>query len=57
MDLDTGENIPVGDTHLTVEENNITVTTDLLRANHYYNVTVRASNEAGLTTSYFNLSE
>ena len=57
MDLDTGEIITLGDEELTTAGNNITFTTKQLRDNRRYNVTVRASNSAGSTTSYVTISE
>ena len=48
VDLDTGEII-------TLE--GITFTTQEVRVNRLYNVTVNASNSAGSTTSYVTISE
>ena len=50
VDIDTGEIITLGDTDLTIAETNITFTTQQLRENHRYNVTVIASNIAGSAT-------
>ena len=47
MDVDTGEIITLGDTDLTITETNITFTTQHLRENRRYNVTVTAFNAAG----------
>ena len=57
MDLDTGEIITLREGELTIVENNITFTAEQLRVNRLYNVTVRASNKAGSTTSYVTISE
>ena len=57
VDLDTGEIITLGDRELPIVGNNITFTTEQLRVNRHYNVTVRASNSAGSTTSYVTISE
>ena len=57
VDLDTGEIITLGDGELTIAENNITFTNEQLKVNHRYNVTVRASNSAGSTTSYIAISD
>ena len=58
MDLDTEEIITLGDGDLTTAENNITfITTEQLSVNRHYNVTVRASNSAGSTTSYVTISK
>ena len=57
VDLDTGEIITLGDEELTTEENNITFTTEQLRVNRCYNVTIGASNSAGSTTSYVTISK
>ena len=47
FDIDTGETITLGDTELTITETNITFTTQQVRENRRYNVTVMASNAAG----------
>ena len=57
VDLDTGEIVTLGNGELTIAEINITFATEQLRVNHRYNVTVRASNSAGSTTSYVAISE
>ena len=58
VDLDTGEIITLGYGELTIAGNNITfITTEQLRDNRRYNVTVRASNSAGSTTSYVTISK
>ena len=57
VDLDTGEIITLGDRESTIAENNIIFTNEQLRDNHLYNVTVRASNSAGSTTSYIAISD
>ena len=57
MDLDTGEMITLREGELTIADNNITLTTEQLRVNRLYNVTVRASNKAGSTTSYVAISK
>ena len=57
VDLDTEEIITLGDEELTIAGNNITFTTEQLKTNRHYNVTIRASNSAGSTTSYVALSE
>ena len=57
VDLDTGEIITLGDGELTIAGNNITFNAEQLSANRLYNVTVIASNKAGLTTSYVTISE
>lgn len=54
LDIDTGEDITIGDSNLAVvAETNITfTTTQQLRQNRHYNVTVTASNIVGqITTS------
>ncbi len=58
MDVDTGETITsLGGTDLNITETNITFTTQQLRENHRYNVTVRASNVAGSATSQTMISK
>ena len=57
MDLDTEEIITLRDGDLTVADNNITFTTEQLKTNRHYNVTVRAFNSAGSTTSYVTISK
>ena len=57
VDLDTGEIIKLGNGELTIAEINITFAAEQLRVNRRYNVTVRASNSAGSTTSYVTISE
>ena len=57
LDTSTGEIITLREGELTRAENNITLTTEQLRVNRHYNVTIRASNKAGSTTSYVALSE
>ena len=57
VNLDTGEIITLGSRELTIAENNIIFTNEQLRDNHRYNVTVRASNNAGSTTSYIAISD
>ena len=56
MDLDTGKITTLGDEELTIAENNI-ITTEQLRVNRHYNITVNASNSAGSATSYVAISE
>ncbi len=51
MDVDTGETITLEETDLTIAETNITFTTQQLRGNRCYTVTVTASNAAGSATS------
>ncbi len=48
---DTNGNITLGSTDLTIAETNITFTTQQLRQNRRYTVTVTASNAAGSATS------
>ena len=57
VDLDTGEIITLENGELTIAEINITFATERLRVNRLYNVTIRASNSAGSTTSYVTISE
>ena len=57
MDLDTGEIITLREGELTIADNNITFTFEQLSVNRHYNVTIRASNKAGSTTSYVAMSE
>ena len=57
VNLDTGEIITLGDEELISAGNNITFRTEQLSVNRHYNVTVRASNSAGSTTSYVTISE
>ena len=57
VDLDTGEIITLGDRELTIAGNNITFSAEQLSVNRHYNVTIRASNSAGSTTSYVTISE
>ena len=57
MDLDTGEIITLREGELTIADNNITFTFEQLSVNRHYNVTIRASNSAGSTTSYATISE
>ena len=56
VDVDTGETITLGDTDLTIAETNITFTTQQLRENCLYNVTITASNAVGSATSYTTLN-
>ncbi len=49
VDVDTGETITLGSTDLTIAETNITFTTQQLRENHHYNVSVMASNAVSST--------
>ena len=51
LDIDVGEIITLGDTDLTIAAVNITFTSQQLRENRCYNITVTASNIAGLATS------
>ena len=55
-DISTGEAIQLGDTNVTISETNITFATQGLREDHYYNVTVTASNIAGSAVSHIILS-
>ena len=59
VNLDTEVIITLRDGDLITSVNNITfkITTTELRINRRYNVTVRASNSAGSTTSYVTISE
>ena len=57
VDLDTGEIITLGDGELTTAGNNITFNAEQLSVNRRYNVTIRASNKAGSTTSYVTISK
>ena len=57
VDLDTGEIINLGDGELNLAGNIITFTTEQLRVNRRYNITVRASNSARSATSYVAISE
>ena len=58
MDLDTGElKTLLGGTNLTIAWNIITFSTELLRVNGRYNVTITATNSAGSTTIYNTISE
>ena len=58
VDLDTGElKTLFGGTNLTVAWNIITFSTELLRVNGRYNVTIIATNVAGSATSYSTISE
>ena len=51
VDIETGENIMLGSTELTIAESNITFTSRQLRMNRHYNVTITASNPAGYVVS------
>ena len=57
VDLDAGEVLVIGNADITIIRNNFSFTDELLIANRHYNVTVRAYNIAGETTSYTTLSE
>lgn len=57
LDHDTGENIIKRDSDLDIVERNITFTTEQLKANRHYIVTIQAWNTNGSFTSYTNLSE
>ena len=55
---DTDVNIVIlENTDLTIERNNITFSTEKLNVNRHYNVTIEASNSAGLARSKFTLSK
>ena len=56
VDLDTVEIITLGDGEFIIAENNITFTTEQVRVNRLYNVTINASNSAGSATSYDTIS-
>ena len=47
----------LGNTDLTITDTNITFTTQQLRENRHYNVTVTASNIRGQTASYIIISK
>ena len=51
MDTDTGEIIILSDADLTFTETNISFSTEQLRENRQYNVTITASNSHGQTLS------
>ena len=55
VDLDTGKNNFNGTN--TIKLNYITFTIENIEVNRRYNVTIRASNSAGSTTSYVTISE
>ena len=57
VNVDTGENITLRDTDLTIEETNITFSIlEQLRDDHY-RITVMASNIVGSVTSQINISK
>ena len=56
-DVDTREIITLEGNDLTITETNITFTTQQLRENRHYNVTVAASNTAGSATSQAGISK
>ena len=56
-DIDTGEMSTLGDADVTIAGNTITFSTGQLTVNRHYNVTVTATNAAGLTTSYVTISK
>ncbi len=49
VDVYTGEIITLGNSLLTIVENNITFTTEQLRENRHYNATIIASNATSQT--------
>ena len=57
VDLDTGENIIMGDGELTTAENRITFNTEQLIDNRHYRVAINASSVAGSFTSLAILSK
>ena len=57
VDVDTGETTTLGDNDLIITETNITFTTQQLRENRRYNVTVTASNIVGSATSQVGISK
>jgi hypothetical protein len=57
IDVDTGETITLGDSDLMITENNITFTTQQLRENRHYNVTVTAFNTDCSTTFLVSISK
>ena len=58
VDIDTRETITLGDTDLTVAENNITIdATRQLQENHHYSITATVSNIADSAISRTRLSK
>lgn len=59
MDVDTGEsgNLERTESNITFALNTITFTTERLRTNRRYNITVTARNIAGSSTDYFQASK
>lgn len=57
LDHDTGERITLQDNDLEIVERNITFTTEQLRVNRRYDVTIQARNSYGRDKSYFSISE
>ena len=56
MDGNSGESIILGGTDLSITETNITFTTQKLKENRHYYITVTASNIAGSATSESSIS-
>ncbi len=57
VDVDTEETITLGDADLTISETSIIFTTEQLRENRHYTVSVTASNIAGSAISHTVISK
>ena len=52
-----GTDVTLENVDFTIERNNITFSTEKLDVNRHYNVTIEASNSAGLARSMFTISK
>lgn len=57
LDHYTGDNIKLEGSNLDIVERNITFTTEQLKANRHYNITIKALNSYGSATSHTAISE